>query len=229
MVSGRLTTLAAKINQIHGDCEQALAIAQSAQQSALQHARRCGELLLQAKRQIPHGGWETWREANLQLSSSTASLYQRVAQNWERLEAEGVADLSLREADRLLRQAKEPPDKSATVADLAPPSPPSRDNAVTEAAKLEDSSGSGNRQRQPVPLTWIEKVAPSGWIQTKSGESLNPRFFEPEQPPTAEPSNPLQEAARALVRHFAQANQRRWDEDMSEAIAAELLQVLSEF
>lgn len=77
-----LDQLAKRINELHGSCEEAFTIAQSAQNSALEYARQAGLLLLQAKRECGHGNWEKWRLANLSLPSSTAALYQRIANNW---------------------------------------------------------------------------------------------------------------------------------------------------
>lgn len=107
-----LEQLASQINALHADCEQAKQVAQSAEQSALQHAIRAGELLLEAKKQAGHGHWETWREANLKLPSSTATLYQRCFER--KAELEGVT--TLREAQKLLKKPTEQKQLAATPA-----------------------------------------------------------------------------------------------------------------
>jgi len=56
------TDLAGKI-----EAEHQAAI--GAARSAMEHAIRCGQLLLEAKASIGHGGWLPWVEAN--LSSGT--------------------------------------------------------------------------------------------------------------------------------------------------------------
>ena len=99
-----LTTLANDIRTAHTDCEQALTIARSAESSALEHAKRCGELLLAAKAANGHGGWEAWRNENTGIPSSTASLYQRIAERWN--EVKELKITSLKAIDRHFREAK---------------------------------------------------------------------------------------------------------------------------
>lgn len=90
-----LPALASQINRLYEEAEQAQTIALSASKSALEHAKRCGELLLEAKAQIQHGGWEKWRNENLSIPSSTAAQYQRIAENWAILEGEeGISSIS---------------------------------------------------------------------------------------------------------------------------------------
>ena len=73
----------------------------TAVRSGLEHARRAGDLLLDAKRQVPHGEWLPWLAAHCpEVSGRTAQAYMRIAKRWPELEANAkrVADLSLREA-----------------------------------------------------------------------------------------------------------------------------------
>ncbi len=95
--------LAAQINTEH----QA---AFSKAREALEHARRAGELLLQAKADVGHGAWLPWIEANCKFSVRTAQGYIRLAQGWETLQAKSatVAHLGLREALGLLADAPQP-------------------------------------------------------------------------------------------------------------------------
>lgn len=76
---------------------------------ALQHARRAGELLLEAKQQVGHGGWGAWLRAHCSFSERSAQGYIRLATNWDSLpkSATAVADLSLRDALDLLSSQKE--------------------------------------------------------------------------------------------------------------------------
>lgn len=76
---------------------------------ALHHARRAGELLLEAKQQVGHGGWGAWRQANCTFSERSAQGYMRLAANWDTLpkSATGVADLPLREALAMLSPQQE--------------------------------------------------------------------------------------------------------------------------
>ncbi len=73
----------------------------SAAQSAVQHAIRAGELLLEAKSKIPHGQWLSWLEGNCGVAERTAQAYMRLARELPKLEpgkAQCVADLPIREA-----------------------------------------------------------------------------------------------------------------------------------
>ncbi len=91
-----LSTLAAEIVREHEAVRRAAA-------SALQHARRAGELLIQVQDQVGHGRWSTWLKANFPSSARTARLYQQVARGWSELEAKANGNaLPLRDAARLL-------------------------------------------------------------------------------------------------------------------------------
>jgi hypothetical protein len=102
-----LTELARQINDAHRQCEQAL-------KSGLSHALAAGQLLLEVKSRVGHGGWLGWLKANFGFSERTAQTYMRVARRWPELEAKAqrVADLSYRDAVALL---------SATAADAEVP------------------------------------------------------------------------------------------------------------
>jgi hypothetical protein len=116
-----LDTLAGEINRLHRECEDALTVARSAENSALQHAKSCGQKLLEAKAACGHGNWEKWRSENLQVPSSTAALYQRVADRWGELgESTPVADLTLREAAALLKKPRQAALKQWDTAAAAP-------------------------------------------------------------------------------------------------------------
>jgi hypothetical protein len=116
-----LSNLAQEIAALWVEADQAVEVAQRAEKSALESAKACGEKLAIAKSQCPHGQWESWREDNIihpatgkAIPSSTASLYQRVAERWDEL---GEC-WSLREASIALRK---PRAISATVADSSEP------------------------------------------------------------------------------------------------------------
>jgi DUF3102 family protein len=71
--------------------------AHDAQREAVSHAIRCGELLLLAREDVPHGQWELWVQAKCKFSSRAARGYLRLA----RLDAanrQRVAEMSLRNA-----------------------------------------------------------------------------------------------------------------------------------
>jgi hypothetical protein len=76
--------------------------AQDAFRSAVEHAIRCGELLAEAKAQLPHGGWGAWLAENFPASDRTARGYMRLAAHAEEVNRQGLADLGIEGALREL-------------------------------------------------------------------------------------------------------------------------------
>ncbi len=56
--------------------------------AGLDHYRRAGTMLLEAKDQVAHGSWTGWLSKNFELSQNTAIRYMRLA----RMEADRAAD-----------------------------------------------------------------------------------------------------------------------------------------
>jgi hypothetical protein len=75
-----LADLARRIAGAHADTL-------AAARCSVEHARRCGELLLRAKARLPHGRFAKWVEANCPFSSRTGQNYMRVARDWEEIQA----------------------------------------------------------------------------------------------------------------------------------------------
>jgi hypothetical protein len=48
-------------------------------QAGLAHYRRAGEMLIEAKNQVPHGEWLGWLDKNFHLGAMTAQVYMRLA------------------------------------------------------------------------------------------------------------------------------------------------------
>jgi hypothetical protein len=94
-----LVTLAEQINAEHRACEAAAV-------SAVEHAIRCGELLIEAKERAAHGGWLKWLSKNCDVSSRHAQRYMQLAKDQGAIDATRVSDLSLRGAMRQLRESK---------------------------------------------------------------------------------------------------------------------------
>ena len=102
-ITRNLAQLAAEINACHA---QALAAART----ALEHARRAGLLLTEAKQACGHGQWLPWLQANVSFSERTAQGYIQIAGRWQELESnpQRIADLTVRGAlDFLGRGAPE--------------------------------------------------------------------------------------------------------------------------
>src|SRR6266446_10095590 len=91
--SNLLADLAARIRTEHEATSASL-------QRGVQHAMTAGDLLLEAKAQVPHGQWLPWLSEHCAISERTAQLYMRVAKNRAAIEAKAqrVADLTLNEA-----------------------------------------------------------------------------------------------------------------------------------
>lgn len=94
-----LATLAAEILDAHNACLAAMS-------TALDHAKRAGDLLNSAKGQAKHGEWLPWLAANCpDISARTAQGYMRIAREWPRLQeanTKRASYFSIREALALL-------------------------------------------------------------------------------------------------------------------------------
>jgi len=56
--------------------------------SGLEHFRRAGQGLVEAKQGCEHGEWSAWLAANIKFSAQTARGYMRIAERWPEIEAE---------------------------------------------------------------------------------------------------------------------------------------------
>jgi hypothetical protein len=81
--------LGARINEAH-----ALALEHAGR--AIEHAITCGELLLKAKADAPHGSWLPWLRHSVSFGERTAQAYMRIARRVPRQIRSGAADLSVR-------------------------------------------------------------------------------------------------------------------------------------
>jgi hypothetical protein len=109
-----LDELANEINAEHAKAE-------AAARSAVDHALRAGELLIEAKGQCQHGEWGAWIQEHCEFSERTAQVYMRVARELPKLDdpkAQRVADLPLRDVSRLL--ATDRRDYLCELADVEP-------------------------------------------------------------------------------------------------------------
>jgi N6-adenosine-specific RNA methylase IME4 len=90
---GFLIDIAARIRIEHQ------AVAASLKRS-IEHAIAAGELLLEAKEQIPHGDWLPWLEKHCGVTARSAQGYMKLARNRAELESkyETVSHLTVREA-----------------------------------------------------------------------------------------------------------------------------------
>ncbi len=148
-----LISLAADINREHE-------AAQECAGKAVEHAKRAGELLIEAKGTIPHGEWIPWLATNVQFSERTAQTYMRVTRELPKLEGEKahrVADLSLRDAIRALSQ-------TATNVGKA-------EKAGISLDAIAESTGAGSFNRVVARAVQMQKLAN---IAAENRPSLDP-------------------------------------------------------
>ena len=94
--------------------------------AAVEHARRAGLLLMEAKEALPHGSWGPWLE-QAGIPDRTAQLYMAIASGWADIEEhvgdpQRVADLTVRACQRLLTSLSERrPKNTLPVADPRQP------------------------------------------------------------------------------------------------------------
>ena len=162
--------------------------AQESAQTAVAHARRAGELLVQAKhRVVKHGEWAAWCEAELPFGERMAQRYMKVARELPRLpaqQAEQISEMSLRDVLKMLSEPKEPRNgkadspknkdlepKTTRVSDLNPPATASESRPRSEADpgqrrfRLEGSSGTKTSGRSAIQLA---KRRPSIRVSSRS-------------------------------------------------------------
>jgi Protein of unknown function (DUF3102) len=74
---------------------------------SLLHAKRIGDLLIEAKCHIKFGHWEEWVDRNFHFTVRTARNYIAIAESWEWLsKTENFSDLILGEALKCIREQK---------------------------------------------------------------------------------------------------------------------------
>jgi hypothetical protein len=74
----RLDTLTRTIRQAHAECSQAM-------RTTLEAARRAGDALIEARKDIGHGGWLKYVEQTCGLNRRTANRYMTIAEHWDQI------------------------------------------------------------------------------------------------------------------------------------------------
>lgn len=97
-----LSALASQINEQHDQATRHAI-------TALEHARRVGVLLQEAKQQVGHGDWLTWLASNCNVSPRQAQRYLKVANNWQAITKNDAASyLTIDDAIALTQQSDKP-------------------------------------------------------------------------------------------------------------------------
>jgi len=95
-------SLAERINAEHRACLLAA-------NDALDHALRCGDLLIEAKAGVVHGEWAQWLADNFSGSARTARVYTRLAARRDEIEAkrQATAIFTIEQATQLVAEPSE--------------------------------------------------------------------------------------------------------------------------
>jgi hypothetical protein len=88
--------------------KEQLGLACKALRNSLNHARKAGQLLRQAKAQCDHGQWIPWLEKHFRISARTAQQYMQIDEGWTAIKAKAkrVSHLGVRDALKLLAKPK---------------------------------------------------------------------------------------------------------------------------
>jgi hypothetical protein len=117
-----------------------------AARSAVEHAITCGQLLLQAKAEVGHGGWLPWLEANTTVSARQSQRYMRLS----RAAADGKCDatsfLTIEGALAAIAAPRDEPESAG------PPVPVDEYLAKQERAARTDGLSPQPPQRLPASL-----------------------------------------------------------------------------
>jgi hypothetical protein len=185
-----LDELSTELAAEHDRCEDAY-------RQALEHALRCGDLLIEAKAQLSRGEWQTWLGENFPGSDRTARGYMQLARNRHQLERRPVAVLGIRAT---LKQIAAPrPTVEETLAGLG-----SSEGAM-------DELGGSAPEREPPPWAsfrrsgiWrttmanIERMVRKGEVTVQSARETHGLFPEAAADMLREAAGSLEEAARDL-------------------------------
>ena len=98
-----LATLGCEIEAVHQAAHRDA-------RSALEHAIRCGQLLLEAKQNVEHGGWLRWLAEHTTITPRQSQRYMRLAEHREELAAKSDTGthLTLRAALDALAEPRSP-------------------------------------------------------------------------------------------------------------------------
>jgi hypothetical protein len=199
--------LAHAINTEHGHVEMY-------KHNTIQHAIRCGELLLEMKQRVGHGKWLAWVEEHFEASERTARNYMEIAKS------AAVADLNedttMRSALRALAsppQSKKAPKiepKDAQTRELlaTAPTPSADEERIADAEVIEEPrAGLGQTHQRtwagvPKRLTTIQRAFSEAAGNQLDGHSASEALYEASRE-AHQAAIDLEQLAAALERHAA--------------------------
>lgn len=177
----RLASLASEINAEHEAAERAI-------NDSLQHAKKCGELLIEAKKQIVYGKFGAWVEENFHGSHRLANGYMRIARRWAEIaeDSQTSANLSIDGALALLttpRAANDSdpitdPEGSAPEVEVEAPKPAPRPTLTPDQKRAAEAvRRSVQRDREatesPAPETPAVSTEPESEPATSTGKDFS--------------------------------------------------------
>lgn len=125
---------------------------QQGNNAGYEHYTQAGLMLIEAKDQIPYGGWGRWLAKNFELNPKTASVYMRWARQTKEQIGRGTPEVPFRslgemrgDTERRREQSQSPQQQAfrRVLRDITR----DRDNFVQERQKLEDQ------------IKWNRKIA----------------------------------------------------------------------
>ena len=166
-----LDAIADQINAAHRDAESAI-------RESLLRSKQAGELLLQVKSELPHGGFIDWVELQCEFSPRTARRYMKLAERWEELESKTdtiVADLGITDALKILTSDENVHFSSESSEWYTPPEIIEATRAVMGSIDLDPCSDSTSEPN--VPATVHYTTEEDGLSQPWAGRVyLNPPY-----------------------------------------------------
>jgi hypothetical protein len=187
-----VSELPVRLDQLATQIEAKHRAAQEAARSAVEHACRAGELLIEAKAAVTHGKWGRWIEANVTIAPRTVRAYMQLAKRLPELsdaDRQRVADLPVRYAVKEVR-ALQPIAPAAPARPLPPAERVAREwergreraaQAVKTAVQLLEQV-----RRLPIPekvddfKAWASALLKLGSDATMAGQDMErwPRRIE---------------------------------------------------
>jgi hypothetical protein len=150
-----LDELAAELAAEHQRCE-------AAYRRALEHALRCGDLLIEAKAQLPRGEWGDWLANNFPASDRTARGYMQLARNRHQIERRPVADSGIRAALKELAAPRKEPR-------------PTVEEALAAAGPFEGAMDELEAAPEPEPPSWPGFRRTGVWRRTTANVEASVR------------------------------------------------------
>ncbi len=156
----RTDDLVREINAEHGHVE-------TYKHNTIQHAIRCGELLLEMKQRVGHGNWLAWVQEHFEASERTARNYMEIAKS------AAVADLH---NDTTIRSALR------ALASRSQPKQPKKDQTIEIAANSnvpiqDDTQRIGDGEMVYAPRAGLGKTGRRTWTSVPERLSTIKRVF----------------------------------------------------